>query len=223
MPHTLQNYADWVKGQVLGMGPHDRVRNDWIPNWSRTLQAIERADGIFELISVICSKWEFLGSLYLGTGGNSGVAEAKTFADLFVAQVNPQYFTLHNLSGGASSNASEFFSTFRNRPLHGGTPAGVTVSGGTDVLAWMIGFGPSLIQTHLKQHNNNLNVFGSSFKSEFLASLVHYADYLGANTDYQNGKLPAERFQMAFWRCFHPFHLPKSIWETEGKNRGVPF
>jgi hypothetical protein len=67
MAFDLMNYADWVKQEVLSVTPEDRLRTDWIPNWNKTLQAIISAEGIFEVLSIICARWEFLGGLYLGT------------------------------------------------------------------------------------------------------------------------------------------------------------
>ena len=49
----LTEYAEWVKTEVLSQKPHERIQNDWKPNWGTTLEAIKGANGLFELFSTL--------------------------------------------------------------------------------------------------------------------------------------------------------------------------
>jgi hypothetical protein len=126
-------YANWAQGQVdqtqvdpANPAPPDQVIRNWAAMWNITLSALYNpAAGVtaaYEHASLVVARWEFLGALYRGTSGNTDVADARAYADRFLAAA---YGPLHNLSGTCAPGGSEFFSVFRNKSLHGFTPASV--------------------------------------------------------------------------------------------------
>lgn len=219
---TISEYADWVYHEVTEMPPHLRVLNDWQCNWCRTLDGIAQADGIFELISVVLSKCEFLGSLFRGNiSKETDVHDMVEYVTAFLRPVNYNYQNIHNLSG-RTSQGSEFFSVFRNKPLHGGTPAGILDANSQDILAWWIGGSRTTRDNHLTVVNGRIHVDGNLLIYEFRQSLTNFAVSLQANNRFPDNSLPSERFQRAFWVRFLPLYLEHQKWIQEGTRRGIP-
>ena len=104
----------------------ERIQNDWIPNWSRTLKAIQMAKGLFEIFSIICARWEFLGSLYRGTTDDTNYGDAVEYVSHFLKPLNQDYQNIHGMSG-RGSKSSEFFTMLRNKSFHGYTPAAIAL------------------------------------------------------------------------------------------------
>ena len=217
----LAEYADWAAREVLLPSPHKIIQDDWIPNWRRTLRAIQGAGGVFELLSIICARWEFLGSLYLGTTKDTSSTEAVEYVSHFLSPLNQNYRMIHNMSGQCT-NGSDFFSMLRNKPLHGYTPAAVAVRGGTEVIAWWIGSDARAQKYHLQIRDGVMHVDGSKFLSEFLASLDRFCLYLVQDQDIIDGRTPSDRWRRGFWARFKPKYMEKSIWMQEGYERGIP-
>jgi hypothetical protein len=124
MNMDIVKYADWTKGQVLLTNPADRVRTDWIVRWRITLDALIQADAIFEVLSVVAARCEFLGGLFSGVEGDTGEKDAIAYVNKFLVAINPAYRDIHDISG-LGNPGSEFFSIFRNKHFHGGTPAAI--------------------------------------------------------------------------------------------------
>ena len=205
---TVQDYATWAAKQVLERSPASLTAD-----WGRTRTdaiATMGPGNIFETLSLCCALCEFLGALYLGIQGDSGSIEFKAFVDEFFP---PEYRTVHNLSGQAGAT-SEFYTTFRSKTLHGGTPAGVTLPGNVQVIGWQIG--TKLRAEHLKVINAALHVDGEQFREDLTRAAAQYADRLQADVAMQ------ERWRRGFWWRFKPLHLPKADWEREGNLRGIP-
>ncbi len=219
---TVSDYADWVYHEVTSMPPHMRVLNDWQCNWCRTLNGIALAKGIFELISMVLSKCEFLGSLFRGNiNKETSAHDMVEYVTAFLQPVNQNYQNIHNLSGRPNQR-SEFFSVFRNKPLHGGTPAGILDANSQNIFTWWIGFSPSTRANHLTVVNGSIHVDGNLLMDEFRQSLTAFALFLQANNRFSDNSLPSERFQRAFWVRFLPLYLPIQDWLQEGTRRGIP-
>jgi hypothetical protein len=214
-------YTNWAAKEVLSQIPEQRVRNDWIVSWSRTLNSIRTSDGIFELISTICARWEFLGGLYLGSTGSTDVQQAIAYVGRFLVPINGDYSRLHNMSGRAAGG-SDFFTMFRNKTLHGGTPAAIALMGNASVVGWWIGFDELTQRNHLKIVNDNMHVNGDMSLCEFLSSLDAFAAYLEQNLDLLNGRLPSARWQRGFWARFRPLYFDQNVWIQEGGARRIP-
>ena len=217
----LAEYAEWAAREVLLLSPQKRIQDDWIPNWSRTLKAIQRAEGLFELFSITCARWEFLGSLYLGRTEDTSSKEAVKYVSHFLEPLNQNYRTIHDISGQDNSG-SDFFTMLRNKPLHGYTPAAVAVQGGTEVIAWWIGSNPQAQKHHLQIQNGVMHVDASKFLFEFLASLDRFCTYLVQDKDIIDGRTPSDRWRRGFWARFKPKYMARDTWMQEGYERGIP-
>ena len=205
---TLQEYATWAANEVLKRSP-----GSLSVDWGRTRTDAIATMGprnIFETLSLCCGLCEFLGALYRGTQGDSGSREFKEFVDEFFP---PEYRTVHNLSGQAGAG-SEFYTTFRSKTLHGGTPAALTLPGNAQVIAWKIGV--NLRGEHLKVINGVLHVDGEQFREDLARAVALYAERLQTDVAMQ------ERWRGGFWWRFRPVYLPKPDWEREGNLRGIP-
>ena len=219
----FNKYADGIKAEVTRILPEERVRKDWIINWERTMRAIADADGIFELISLICARWEFLGSLYRGNTDKTNYKDAIYYTSKFLVPINAHYNKIHNISGRQNAR-SDFFTMFRNKPLHGGTPAAVTRKGEGDIVSWNIGFDKETHTYHLQIREGRMHINGNIFLEEFISSLRGFADYLKENTQILDldGHQPEARFKRAFWARFEPLHYSHNDWMSEGYKRGIP-
>jgi hypothetical protein len=221
MNMDIVKYADWTKGQVLLTNPADRVRTDWIVRWRITLDALIQADAIFEVLSVVAARWEFLGGLFSGVEGDTGAKDAIAYVNKFLVAINPAYRDIHDISG-LGNPGSEFFSIFRNKPFHGGTPAAILLKNRKDLVGWKIGcIDATCAANHLQIKNDVIYVEGQKFVEEFMLSLNSYADYLEANTEQLGGRLPVARWQRGFWARFKPQNMSASVWMQEGVSRGI--
>jgi|GEM_PF-1840923 len=222
----LATYADWATNEVLSRPPEIRLAEDWIPNWGRTLGAIANARGIHELMGIICSRWEFLGRLYLGRTGDTGVEEAIAYADEFLLPINNGYRQLHNMSGRAQQPGkprSDFITMFRTKPIHSGTPAAVALPGSVSLIGWWVGFFDEVTRTkHLQVSDGAIWVDGGVLLDEFILSLRTFAYYLQHDNDLLDGHSPRQRWQRGFWASFKPIWFPEQDWIKEGVTRGIP-
>jgi hypothetical protein len=218
----LALYADWVQGQVNQLTP-DQVTRSWGAMWNVSLSALYNplaappVTAVYEHASLVVARWEFLGALYQGTAGDSGVGDARGYADRFLPAGFAQ---LHNLSGACQAGGSEFFAVFRNKSLHGFTPAGVyrfPVAGG-DVFGWSIGAHPAANHRQLDALLN-VQLDSATLQAEFVQSVSDYADYLGANVDAAFPLSPQQRWKKGFWGRFRPVNYDRAVWEQEGRGR----
>jgi len=226
-PH--KDYAWWVIRQLQGddrtVTPSEMVRRH-ADGWRDVFNRFVAAGAPIELPALVVSRWEYLGSLYLGSVENrTDVAEAVAFCDRFLTQVNGQYQHVHNLAGRVAPppGRSDFFTMFRNKPLHGLNPAPIHAADGSGVVAWWIGTGIT-DAAHL-----TVDPFGKLHLNEALLSIELvdvmklYADYLDANTDWLGGNyLPQERWLRAGWARFRPHEQPWPDWLALGQPYGVP-
>ena len=216
----LAKYANWVANEVLSLSPYERIQNDWIPNWSRTLKAIQMAKGLFEIFSIICTRWEFLGSFYQGTTDNTNYKDAVEYVSHFLYPLNQDYQNIHDMSS-RGNRGSEFFTMFRNKSIHGYTPAAVALQNNTEVIGWWIGSNSQTQKYHLQIHNGLMHVDSNKFISEFLASLHGYSTYFMQDQDIVGGRRPSDRWHRGFWARFKPLHI-EGDWMQEGYRRGIP-
>jgi hypothetical protein len=216
----LAVYANWVQGEVNQLTP-DQVMRNWGAMWNNTLtQLYNLAAGVtavYEHAAMVAARWEFLGALYLGSSGKTDVAGARQYADKFL----PAYGPLHNMSGAGQPGQSEFFSVFRNKCLHGFTPAGVwRAAGGGDVVGWSIGAHQP--GAHL-QYNAaaSLQVDSASLQAQLIQSISDYSAYLAANADAAFPLTPQARWKKGFWGRFCPVNFAPKVWEQDGRTRGL--
>jgi hypothetical protein len=212
----LVAYANWVHGQVNQQPPPQFTRN-WGLAWDATFTAM-RAGGAYEHAALIVAKWEFLGALYQGSAEDTDVKDARAYADKFL----PQYAPLHNLSGACPPGDSEFFSVYRNKCLHGFTPAGVYrfPAAGGDVFGWSLGLHSATAHRQVTAALD-VQVDSAGLQAELFQSIIDYADYLLANVDATFPVSPQERWKKGFWGRFRPVHYPRNVWEQEGRIRGL--
>jgi hypothetical protein len=218
---TLARYTDWAEEEVTRHEPHEQVRQ-WVDEWRPTFRALRRP-GPYEHLSLVFARCEFLGGLYTGTA-DTDVAEARSWIDAFMVPVRAGYAALHNLSG-RTPNGSEMFSVYRNKALHGYTPAGVLAPGGGDVVGWWI---PS--RPHLGRHGVSVRISSHSLEADFFRALERFARYLDANVqrnanamrDNPGAQLdPKHAFRRSFWLRFQPLHHPLAAWTASGVNKGL--
>lgn len=205
---TLDEYADWAANEVLKRQPNS-LTADWGITRTDAIAAMERK-GIFETISLCCTLCEFLGVLYRGTTGDSGKDDFVEFIDSFFPR---QYATIHRFSGGTSSG-SEFYTVFRSKILHGGTPAGVATVDKRRVFGWRIGW--DLRKEHLQVINDSLHVDGDQFREDLRDAVAEYARRLKTDPLLQT------KWRKGFWWRFKPLYLPAADWEELGKKRWIP-
>lgn len=203
----IVDYASWASGQVMQLSP-DQFTKNWATAWDCTLTAM-RATGVYEHIALLISKWEFLGGLLLGSS-TSSVAEARAYADRFL----PQYYLLHNLSGGCPATGSELFSAFRNKALHGFTPSAISLPNSC-VATWTIPAHPNGAITCADE----ILIDSASIQDDFIKSMSAYASYLAMNVDVAYPLSPQERWRRSFWCRFNPVGHSIAAWELDGRNR----
>ncbi len=205
---TLQEYADWAANEVLKKSPAS-LTADWWVSRTEAIASIGR-NGIFETLSLCCALCEFLGTLYRGTSGNSDYRDFKAFVDDFFP---PRYRTIHDLSGQARCR-SDFYTVFRSKILHGGTPAAIAMPGDTMVIGWIIGW--DIRNVHLQVINGNFHVDGEQFREDLATAAAQYVERLQSDSVMQG------RWRRGFWWRFRPVDFPKTDWEQEGKLRSIP-
>jgi hypothetical protein len=210
----LADYADWVEREVTKRKPHAHVRK-WVKQWDKTLTAL-RKHGPYEHLSIIVARWEFLGGLYAGVG-DTNARHARDWVVKFLHPVRAAYSTVHNLSGTAQPHESEFFSVYRNKPMHGYTPAAVFVAP-DNVIGWWVSSKPHLGRTT----RGSLRISSSVLQRDLENSMEEFAVYLKANTGSPvPPKDPRDLFCRSFWMRFQPHGYGEKVWETEGRKRTV--
>jgi len=189
--------------------------------WSTTLsalynpRAVPAITAVYEHASLVVARWEFLGGLYGGTSTDTDVSDARTYADRFLGV----YGLLHNLSGMRQSHESEFFSIFRNKSLHGFTPAGVHRPATGDVYGFTVGYQPA---AHLQVTPGlTLQIDSATLQQDFARSVADYADYLAANVDVAFAATPQDRWKKGFWARFRPINYARADWVQDGRRRGL--
>jgi hypothetical protein len=210
------DYADKVQQEVT-QGPPDQVTRNWGAMWNTMLSALYNPPAItavYEHASLIVARWEFMGGLYRGSSPTS-VADARAYADRFLRG----YASVHNLSGLRQPGESEFFSIFRNKSLHGFTPAGVHRPVPGDVYGWTIGHQPA---AHLHVNAGlTLQIDSATLQQDFTQSVADYAAYLTTNVDATFPMTPQERWKKGFWARFCPLNYVLADSEQEGRVRGL--
>src|SRR5689334_17900607 len=111
MPQTLTEYAESVRKEVFMRTPGSSMR-EHAAGWRHVLRDIYWAGvpkdkdndckapagaaggGLFEVTSIVVSRWEFLGGLYCGETCKTDVKHAAAYARRFLPQYNPT----HNMS-----------------------------------------------------------------------------------------------------------------------------
>lgn len=200
----------------------DNLVRQWVEQWGRTYNALDGAHAYFELASIIAARWEFLGGLYLGNVDGSDNSEAIAYVARFIEPIQPRYKALHDATGRGEVG-SDFFTMFRNKPLHGMTPAPSALQGDAELVGWWIGTGDGIKPSeHLTiDGRGNINVNVGLMRDEMLASMNAFAAYLEDNADTKDGRLPGARLQRSFWFRLKPRHF-KSDWMKVGNARGIP-
>src|SRR5438874_2450043 len=105
-------YADWVRGEVMNLSP-TQATTGWMSNWSRALEGLLSASAIFEAVSLVISRWEFLGSLYRGNDGKTGVDDVRAYTKRFLEPIQGRYRDIHDLARDDKGN-SDFYSILRD-------------------------------------------------------------------------------------------------------------
>lgn len=218
---SLTGYANWAAGQVLSKDPYEKVQ-EWILCWKDTLEAIEKADGLFEIFSIAIARWEFLGGLYLGTTtGETGNKDARKYVECFLCQINQDYKNTFSMSG-LNSGDFDFYSVFRSKTFHGYIPVAVGQSNNKEVMGWLMGSDPQTQKYHLQVHNGSMHVDRGKFISEFIESLNRYSLYLKLDQDTAFKDNPSDRWRSAFWARFRPLYSDRESWMKEGYDRKIP-
>jgi hypothetical protein len=106
-------------------------------------------------------------------------------------------------------------SAFRNKPLHGFTPAAIHRTTAGDVATWSIPAGPNLNITPTL----DIQIDSASLQNDFIGSMKAYASYLASNVDPTSPLSPHDRWKKSFWCRFNPLNHKVSVWEQEGRKR----
>jgi hypothetical protein len=217
----IGTYADWVRGEVLGKAPEDWMAT-WRRGWQGVFDALVQQEAIFELISIVSARWEFLGALYEGTEGKSDVAQAIAYVAKFLEPINRDYAGIHNMTG-SRAGGSDFFTMLRNKPLHGMTPAAAAIPGDREVIGWQIGVHLPSPREHLKMDaEKRIGVDGTKLRDELLSSMDDFRAYISQNADQLHGRLPADRWKRGFWARFTPRNVSTKKWMSQGYGRDIP-
>jgi hypothetical protein len=215
--HPLSTYADWVAGEAIRKSPGVCVET-WIEHWGRVFGGMVSVSSMYELVALIGARIEFLGGLHRGTEGDTGCEDFIAYCNDFLVHVQPRYGALHCLTDRSSGNGSDFFTMFRNRSLHGMTPAATAFANNSEVIAWWVGYAPDVPETEhlLVDSHGRLQVDLERLREELLASMQRFVSHLKANSQSVRG------FQRALWFRYLPRHLPRSMWEAAGVALGLP-
>ena len=233
MPHSYDDYADWVQKQIFGDKLTD-TPSEWMKRhrdgWVNVFAGIVKASGVFEVPALIISRWEFLGALYRGNLWTSDCRDAVAYATKFLTQVNPLYAGVHNYGNRPIQNAnqSDMFMMFRNKPFHGVHPAGINMHDDSGVLAWLVDLKPTG-GTHLGlDRSGSVHLDGAKLIDEFLDSMTIYAAYLNVDrtdsneVDLVDARTPKERWLRAHWARYKPHGGDDARWGALGSARGIP-
>ncbi|MFO0642576.1 MAG: hypothetical protein U0183_25320 [Polyangiaceae bacterium] len=192
----------------------------WAARWKNLHDYMVAEGHVFEVVSLICARWEFLGALYRGQTDKSGWPEAVAFTDAFCPA---SYMDLQDWTG--QGGGSDLFTQLRNKPLHGMVPAASVVAPVDPpklVLRWEIGASVGVADHMTVSTFGFLRVNPGQFCHEFDAAVAGFAKLLTTNNTSMNdplgvSRLPVARFQRAFFGRFCPRGLKCARWVTDGE------
>ncbi len=213
----LNEYASWAAADIARTMPvYRRVEEDWLFNWSRTLDSINNVTGIFEVTSLIFSRSEFLGGLYFGRTTDTTAEDFKEFWNRFFPD---EYKAFHNLSG--LGKGSDIFNVFRNNILHSGTATALKSSSG-DIIGWWMGYGVNIDRKGISFRNRAFHIDCQNLTSEFKEALKGYIAYLKEDVEDLSGRgIPSLRWKKGFWYTLKPVHLKTEEWLSLGSKAGI--
>jgi len=211
----LHAYAEWVAGEAIRKTPAVCVQA-WIDDWGPVLEGLIAASSKYELVSLIGARIEFLGGLHRGTETDTNCEDFVAYCNDFLVPVQPRYAALHRMTDRPPGNGSDFFTMFRNKSLHGMTPAATAFVGDLDVIAWWVGYAPHVPDSGhlLVDDSGSLHVNCKLLRDELLASMSRFMDHLRSGT--------TRGFQRALWLRYKPRHMPTPAWAAAGIELGVP-
>lgn len=211
----LDDYIKWAVSETNKvLPPYKRVEEDWLFNWSRTLDAINSVTGIFEISAIIFSRCEFLGSLYAGKLLDSNAQEFKDFMNRFFIT---DYSALHNVS--SRNKVSDIFNAFRNNVLHSGTVTTIQKTDG-GVIGWWMGYGVNADGKGMDLKDEAIHVDCKNLTEEFKTALKKYIEYLKSDTDDLNG-IPSVRWKKGFWYSLKPVYMDPASWSAVGRDNSI--
>lgn len=214
---NLEDYIKWAVNETNKvLPPYKRVEEDWLFNWSRTLDAINSVTGIFEISAVIFSRCEFLGSLYAGRLQDSN---AKDFRDFMSCFFPTDYSVLHNVS--ERKKISDIFNAFRNNILHSGTATTIQkVDGG--IIGWRMGHNVNSDGKGMVFKDKTIHIDCMNLTKEFKTALRNYIEYLKIDSENLNGNgIPSVRWKKGFWRSLKPVYYVLTKWVAIGNDNGL--
>ena len=214
---TLDQYVAWAVDDINRTLPASRrVEEDWLYNWSITLDAINNMTGIFEVTSLIFSRSEFLGGLYMGKTMDTISEDFIKFWDKFFPA---EYKTFHNVSG--RNRGSDIFNVFRNNILHSGTATAIK-SGTGDIIGWWMGYGVNVDGAGISFRDQAFHIDCQNLTTEFKEALKKYISYLKNDTDDFNGQgIPSVRWRKGFWYTLKPIYMNQADWVAIGRGQNV--
>jgi hypothetical protein len=216
-------YVKFAREPVLGVEPGEQVRG-WARVWTSLFGAMAEQNALFDVVGLVIARWEFLGGLYRGSDGGTGVADALAYSRKFLFPVNRNYANTEKLVDRTDpSERFDLFTMLRNKPLHGLVPAGVATEDCAKVVTWWMGFSGISAANHMTVDvDGGLHVDAREMCAELARSMNLFADYLDANTDVIDGRSPQARWRRGFWARFQPKFMPGPEWMALGVAEGVP-
>lgn len=214
---SLDQYVAWAVTEINRTLPVSRrVEEDWLYNWSRTLDAINSVTGVFEVVSIIFTRSEFLGGLYVGKTKDTTSDDFKSFWDRFFPD---EYKAFHNVSG--QSKGSDIFNVFRNNIVHSGMATSIRSSAG-DIVGWWMGYGINSNGQGICFRDQSFHIDCQHFTTEFKEALRCYIAYL--RDDSENLKslgIPSLRWKKGFWYSLKPLYFKTDEWVELGISVGI--
>jgi hypothetical protein len=188
---------------------------------------LNAAASYFEIISLVLARWEFLGSLYLGTTAGSDDHDARAYCHDFVEPIQPLYGDLHDVADRGVHQKSDLIAMFRDSSLHGMSLIPCMDPDGEHLVGWWVGVADQIApQNHLRiDEKGNLNVNCSLMSAEMISSMHAFAAYLDDDRVWleKDRRAPTARFRRSFWSRQRPAHFgdPEN-WMKRGYACGVP-
>jgi hypothetical protein len=216
----LNEYVNFVRREVFDRSPGEQTRL-WADQWASVLEPMARnMNAIFDLISLVIARWEFLGALLQGTTGETSCKEALAYCEKFLDEVNGNYGNVGKLSDQGRGSPFELFAMLRNRPLHGLVPAGVLMRDQQNVVTWWVGLSGISAEAHLTvDDQGGLNVDAGKLAGELVNSMRLFASYLDADAGLVNGRSPRINWQRGFWARYRAVGMGEDEWIKEMGNR----